>query len=168
MRELGELDDRHVRGEAGDLKVGAVHFEQCPAFGRQGSVVIVRVRAVRRADLDDSRARARHDVGNSERSADFDQLAAGHDHFPAVRHRSQHDHRRRRVVVDHHSRLGADDFREVELNEFLVPGEAVAPPLWLVREPVAREVQRADPESPAQLAGDLKPVDAASGPAVDE
>src|SRR5207248_3127890 len=72
------------------------------------------------------------------------------------------------IVRDDHSRLGADDLREVELNELLVPGEAVAPLLRLVREPVAREVQRANPESPAQLAGDLKPVDAASGPAVDE
>ena len=44
----------------------------------------------------------------------------------------------------------------------------IAPPLRLVREPVAREVQRADPESPARLAGDLEPVDAAGGPAVDE
>jgi hypothetical protein len=36
------------------------------------------------------------------------------------------------IVRDDQSRLGADDFREVELNELLVPGEAVAPPLRLV------------------------------------
>src|SRR5262249_51345382 len=72
------------------------------------------------------------------------------------------------IVRDDHSRLGADDLREVELNKLLVPGEAVAPPLRLVREPVAREVQRTDTESPAQRAGDLEPVDAAGGPALDE
>src|SRR5262249_31447255 len=57
---------------------------------------------------------------------------------------------------------------EVELDEFLIAPEAVAPPLRLVRESVAREVQRADPESCAQLPGHVKPVDAAGGPAVDE
>jgi hypothetical protein len=72
------------------------------------------------------------------------------------------------IVRDDHASLGADHLRQVELNKLLVPGEAVAPPLRLVREPIAREVQRADAESPAQRAGDLKPVDAAGRPAVDE
>src|SRR5262249_7738247 len=71
------------------------------------------------------------------------------------------------IVRDDHSRLGADDLREVELNELLVPGKAVAPPLRLVREPVAREVQRADTEPPAQRAGDFQPAPAPGRPAAD-
>ena len=72
------------------------------------------------------------------------------------------------IVRDDHTSLGADHLRHVELDELRVSREAVAPPLWLGREPVAREVQRADAESGAELIGDLEPVDAAGGPAVYE
>jgi hypothetical protein len=53
------------------------------------------------------------------------------------------------VVRDDHASLGAQHLRYVELEELGVAREAVAPPLRLVREPVAREVQRADTESRA-------------------
>ncbi len=54
-------------------------------------------------------------------------------------------------------------YERVRLNELLVPGGGCpAPPLRLRPKPVAREIQRARPGLPAQLVGDLRPVDAAS------
>ncbi len=42
------------------------------------------MRSIRRADFDDPRAGARHDVRNPERAADLDQLAARHDRLAAA------------------------------------------------------------------------------------
>ena len=75
MRQLRQLDDRDVGGEACHLEIGAVDLQQDFGVGSQGAFVIVRMGAVRRADFDDLRAGPGHDVGNPERAADLDQLA---------------------------------------------------------------------------------------------
>ena len=62
--------------------------------------VVGRARAVRRADLDEPRARAREHVGDAEAVADLDQLAARDEHLAAFGERGEREQHRRRVVVD--------------------------------------------------------------------
>src|SRR5215469_11498531 len=72
------------------------------------------------------------------------------------------------IVRDHHRSVGAHQLTQVELDELFVSSQTVAPPVRLVRESIAREVERAHAERRAQLLSDLEPVDAASRPAMDE
>ena len=68
--------------------------------------------AIGGADLAQAAARARHDRGNAERSADFDELAARHDHLLARRESSEHQQNRGGVVVHHRGGLSAGEFGE--------------------------------------------------------
>src|SRR5206468_2219524 len=98
-------------GEAGDLKVGAMDLEQHTTVRRQRAFVVVRMRAIGRADLDQLRAGPRHDVGNSKRPADLHQLAARHDRIAAAGKRAEREQYRAGGVVDHHrvGRAGEPD-----------------------------------------------------------
>ena len=53
-----------------------------PVSGPIAAAIVLEMRAVGRADLDQAAARARHDVGNAEGAADLDQLAARDDRLP--------------------------------------------------------------------------------------
>ena len=64
-------------------------------------------RAVRRADLDERRARAREHVGDAEAVADLDQLAARDEHLASFGERGEREQHRGGVVVDDDRRLGA-------------------------------------------------------------
>src|SRR5437879_53809 len=68
--------------------------------------------AIGGADFAQAAARARHDRGNAERSADFDELAARDDHLLARRERSEHQQYRGGVVVHHRGGLSAGEFGE--------------------------------------------------------
>ncbi len=71
---------------------------------------------VRRADLDQLRARPRHDVGNAERAADFDQLAPGHGHFLAAREAVQRQHHGGGVVINDGRGLRPGQFGQLILD----------------------------------------------------
>ena len=69
-------------------------FERCTrsiarGLARDGVRVVARAGAVRRPHLAQLRAALLDDVGNAERAADLDQLAARHDHFLPRRHRRE-------------------------------------------------------------------------------
>ena len=74
------------------------------------------MRAVGGADLAQLATGARHDPGNAERAADFDQLAARDNHFPARGQRVEHQQHRGRVVVHHGRGLGAGEFAQQLLD----------------------------------------------------
>ena len=101
-----------------------MHAQEQPRLLGQGPGVIGEPRAVGRPHLDQLRAAARHDVGNAKAFADFDQLAARDDDLAAggARQRVQRQQHRGGVVVDHQTRLGAEQPVE-ELG-----GVRVAPP----------------------------------------
>ena len=69
------------------------------------------MRAIGRADLAEDGAALRHDLGNPERAADLDQLAARHDDLLAARERVQREQDGRGVVVDDRCRFGAGEIR---------------------------------------------------------
>ena len=75
--------------------------------GADGALVVGGARAVRRADLDEPRARAREHVGDAEAVADLDQLAARDDHLASLGERGEREQDRGGVVVDDERRLGA-------------------------------------------------------------
>ena len=66
-----------------------------------------------------------HDIGDAERSADLDQLAARYGHLPPQRQRVQDQQHGSRIVVDHGCRLGPGDVAQ-QAGHVLVP--LAAPP----------------------------------------
>jgi hypothetical protein len=103
-RQLGLAD---LGGEADDREVRAVDLEQSAGALADRALVVGAPGLVGGADLAQGRPRQRQDVGDPERAADLDQLAARHDHLAAAGQRRQRQHRRRGVVVDDARRLGA-------------------------------------------------------------
>jgi hypothetical protein len=104
-------------------------FEQHRGRGRESARVVVRARAVRRADLDQARAARREDLRHAEPAADLHQLAARDHHLAPRRERRGHEQHRGSAVVHHERVLGAHQ-RGAQLGH-----EPVAVPA-----PPAREV----------------------------
>ena len=98
-RDGRELLDARLLGEADDAEVRLVHAEQNRGLRPDRPLVVGRARAVRRADLDEARTRAREHVGDAKAVADLDQLAARDDHLATFGERSEREQHRRRVVV---------------------------------------------------------------------
>ena len=107
LRDGGELLELRQLGEADDAEVRLVHAQEERRLGPNGALVVLRARAVRRADLDEPRARAREHVGDAEAVADLDQLAARDDHLAALGERAEREQHRGGVVVDDERSLGA-------------------------------------------------------------
>jgi hypothetical protein len=94
------------------------------ALADRGSVV-AGSRAVRRADLDQERARLAHDLGDAEASADLDQLTTRDDHLTSgARERAHCEQRRGGAIVDHERVLRAGELTEQGLNA-LAPSRAL-------------------------------------------
>ena len=125
MRHLGQLDDGDVGGEARHLKVRAMDLEEYSGVGRQCSVVIVGVRAIGCPDLHNPRPRPSHDVGNPERAADLDQLAARHDRITAACERAKRQQDGARGVV-HDERVGRTGQLDQQVAADRVTGPARA------------------------------------------
>ena len=85
---VGELGERHRRGEADDAVVARMHLQQHARRGRDRVGVVGEAGLVGGADLDQPRAALADHVGDAEAAADLDQLAARDDHLarrPAAR-----------------------------------------------------------------------------------
>ena len=91
-------------------------FISAAVRGGDRAGVVLEVRAVGGADLDQLHARARHDVGHAEGAADLDQLAARHRHFLAQRQRVEREVDRGGVVVDDERGFGAGQPRQPALD----------------------------------------------------
>ena len=75
------------------------------------------MRAIGGADLDEPRAGLPHDVGNAERAADLDQLAARDDDLAPAGERAEHQQHGRGVVVDDGGGFGAGQLAQQLLDE---------------------------------------------------
>src|SRR5439155_26767588 len=75
--------------KSGDLEVRAMHTQNQPGLLVDGALVISDACAVSSTHLAKDGIGFCHDVGNAERSADFDQLAAGDDDLATVSQRIQ-------------------------------------------------------------------------------
>src|SRR5207253_10669743 len=94
--ECRELAPLRTRDETGDLEVARVHAEDRAGPLADRGRVIARVRAVRRAHLDELRSRATEHIGNAEAAADLNELAARHDDLLARGKRGESEEDRRR------------------------------------------------------------------------
>ena len=98
VRKLRKIAARHGGGEPLDTVIRGMHLENERGFSAERLGVVLRVRAVGGTDLDEPRARARHNVGNAERAADLDQFAARDDRLASLRKRVEHKKNRRRII----------------------------------------------------------------------
>ena len=105
-RQAGSLRDRGELAQLGPLcepehaEVRLVHAQQQGRLRPDRTLVVGGARPIRRADLDEARARADEDVGDAEAVADLDELASRHDHLAALRERREREEDGGRVVVD--------------------------------------------------------------------
>ena len=112
MRDRGEITLRNFGGEALDTVVRCMHLQDQPGFGIQSREIILQMGAVGGPDLDETRARPRHDLRHAEGAADFDQFAARNDGVLAQRKSIQHQQDGGGVVVDDCRVLGAREFAD--------------------------------------------------------
>ncbi len=83
-----------------------------PVFATDRADIVLAVRAVGGADLDQPGAGARHDVRHAEGAADLDQLAARDDRLAALGQRVEHEQHGGGIVVDDGGVLGAGQLAE--------------------------------------------------------
>ena len=96
-------------------------FKDHRRIGRDGALVVAQMRAVGGADLDEFGARSRHDIGDAEATADFDELAAAHDDLFARSVSGQHQQHRGGIIVDDERVLGTGK-RTDQLRGVLLAG----------------------------------------------
>ena len=108
-RQRHQLGRRHRLGEAFDGVVRGMDLHDRRGVGTDRRGVVLEMRAIGGADLDQSAAGAGHDVGNAEGAADLDQLAARDDDLAPVGQRVQHQQHGGSVVVDGGRGLGAGE-----------------------------------------------------------
>ena len=107
VAQLDQLVERRPLGEADDTKVRRMNAQQqARAFGN-GALVIRQARAVCCPHLAQHRSAFRHDVGNAEAIADFNQFAPRDNHLAALGQRVQHQEDSGGVVVNDDGGLGA-------------------------------------------------------------
>ena len=99
-----------------------MHLQDHGRVGRDRSHVVGKVRLVRGADFHHSGVRLRHDVGDAERPADLDELAARDDSFVTCGEFGEHHHDCCGVVVHSNCGLGAGE----RADELLAVGMARA------------------------------------------
>ena len=98
--ERHQLGRRHRLGEARDGVIRGMDLHDRRGVGADRGGIILEMRAVGGADLDQAAAGPGHDVGNAEGAADLDQFAARDDHLAPLGQRVQHQQHRGGVVVD--------------------------------------------------------------------
>ena len=103
-----------------------MHLEQQRSLGTDRAFVIARMGAIGGADFAQTRAAARHHIGQSKRTADFDQLAARHDHFASFGDRGQREQHRGGIVVDDGGGLGAGERAQLALDQRVAIAPAAA------------------------------------------
>ena len=105
--DRGHLGERGPVGEPDHAEVRLVDAQDERRVRPDRALVVLRVRPVRRPDLDQPRAGAHEHVRDPEAVADLDQLAARDEHLAALGERGQRQEHRAGVVVDDERRLGS-------------------------------------------------------------
>jgi len=143
--EARQVRQRHGVGEADDAVIARMHLQEERRLRTDRPLVVGEARLVRRAHLAQDGAALREDVGDAERAADLDQLAARDDHLAPLRQRVEHEHHRGGVVVHHERRRPGEQEPEeplqVDAARATIPGREVV---------FERRVGAADFRHPAQ------------------
>ena len=100
LRQRGEFLQRRLVGEAGDLEIRWVDAEEHARFFGDGVFVVGEARAIRGPDFAQRRAALRHDFGDAEAVADFDELAARYEDFAVARKRCENEEDGGGAIVD--------------------------------------------------------------------
>ena len=121
MRQRRKLCRGNLLVESLDTIVGRMDFQDHRRVGCNGASIIVQMRAIGRAHLDELGARSRHDIGYAEAAAHLDKLAAAHDDLFAARMRGKYQQHRRGVVVDNQGVLRPRERAQQTRGMFLAP-----------------------------------------------
>ena len=103
--ELREFIARCFFREADNPVIACMCFEQQSRILCDGVAIVGYSRFVCRSYFYQFCAALPHDIRDSERTANFDQLAPGNDHFGGIGHRMNCEHHGGSVVVDDQRRL---------------------------------------------------------------
>src|SRR5262249_60700500 len=101
------LGERDFSGESDDSIIAGVNLEERSGLGADRLLIILPMCTVGRADLAELRPALGEHFGNSERSADLDQLAARDHHLLAFRQIIEREQYGGGVVVDDRRSLPA-------------------------------------------------------------
>ena len=124
--DLDQLLEGRLVDKAYLQKVGGVHPQQQRRTFSDGCLVIIRVRAVGGANLDQGDARLAHDVRNAEPAADLDQLATRDDGLASLGQGRQNQQHGRGVVVGDDRVFGAGQTPQ-QIGDQVVARAALAP-----------------------------------------
>ena len=119
VRHFGKFRQRDLAGEADDAVVARMHPQDGGGVWGNGVLIIFEVRAIGRADFDQSGLALGHHFRQPERAADLDELAPRDDDLLLRGQRRQHQHRGGGVVIDHRSRFRARKLSEDRLDQFV-------------------------------------------------
>ena len=151
LGDRSKFTRRNFRREPLDAVVRRVHLEDEAGLRADRRRIVLRMRAVGGADLDQPGAGAGHDVRHPERAADLDQLAARNDRLAAERQRVEDEKNGRRVVVDDGRILGSGQFAD-ERAQMIVALAALA----LSRHRIRGQPPRAWPRWTASIASSAR------------
>ena len=112
LRQRGEFLQRRLVGESGDLEIRWVDAEEHARFFGDGVFVVGEARAIGGADFAERGAALRHDFGDAEAVADFDELAARDEDFAVARERCENEEHGGGAIVDDDSGFGAGEALE--------------------------------------------------------
>lgn len=107
--EAGELIDRRFGGEPYDSEIRLVGYKKGRGMFADSGGVVFEMGAVCAPDLNQLRARSFHNVGQSERAAYLNQLAAGDNDLAFLGMSFEDEKKRCRIVIDHHRAFGTAD-----------------------------------------------------------
>ena len=153
--EAAQLLDLDLLDEADGAEVRRMRAQDRPgllAAGRQRGLVVGAARAVRRAHLDEPRARGREDLGDPEAAADLDQLPARDDGVAAARERRARQQHRGGAVVDGDRRLRAGQLAQ-QLLDVVVARAALAARRGRARGSSSRRRCARPPPAPGSESG---------------
>ena len=141
-----QFAQRRLGREADHAEVRLVHTQQHRRLRADRRLVVAGARAVRRPHLAQPRARSLEHVRNAEAVADLDQLAARHQHVPALGERGEREQDRGRVVVHDErglrARQAAQDAGDVILPRAAAAGGHVVLQVRVAARDLAHAVER--------------------------
>ncbi len=124
--DFHQLGQRDLGGETDHAVVGGMDLEQERGVGADRAFIVGGMRAIGGADFAQARAAVLHQIGQPERAADFDQLAARDHDFAPGGERIEREQHGRGVVVDHRRRLGARERAQLLFDQRVALAAAAA------------------------------------------